>query len=121
MASRRILVVDDSATDLELMTKPLRGDGYEVITASDGWQALQRAVAEHPDCIVLDVVLPGVNGFQLCRELRQRPETRATPIILVSVKDTPLDVRWGIQQGANQYLPKPFTAATLLASVRDLL
>jgi len=117
----RILVVDDSTTELALMAETLRGGGHEVITAVDGKGALTRAVADRPDCIVLDVVLPSVSGFQVCRHLRQLPETHMTPIILVSVKGTPLDVRWGMQQGANRYLPKPFSGPELLASVSDLL
>src|SRR5260221_2385447 len=117
----RILVVDDSPTDLALMATALQGAGLAVLTAMDGEAAYQMAMREHPDCVVLDVVLPGRDGFALCRRLKQSPGTRDIPIILISVKDTPLDRRWGLQQGADDYLGKPFTMEVLLASVRRAL
>lgn len=121
MAERRVLVVDDSWTDLTLMATALRQGGYDVLTASDGEDALTKATAERPDCIVLDVVLPHQNGFQLCRHLKQTERTRDIPVILVSVKNTPADQRWGIQQGAARYLIKPFDPTVLLQSVQSVI
>lgn len=92
----KILVVDDSRTDLALMANVLRRAGYTVVLAADGDEALAKALAERPDCVVLDVVLPKQSGFQVCRRLRQMPQTRAIPIILVSVKNTTLDRQWGL-------------------------
>lgn len=121
MAGRRVLVVDDSWTDLTLMATALRQGGYDVMTASDGEGALTMANTERPDCIVLDVVLPRQSGFQLCRHLKQTAQTRDIPVILVSVKNTPADQHWAIQQGAARYLIKPFDPAALLQSVQSVL
>jgi len=121
MAGRKVLVVDDSWTDLTLMATALRQGGFDVMTASDGENALTMATVERPDCIVLDVVLPHQNGFQLCRHLKQAEQTRDIPVILVSVKNTPADQRWGLQQGAARYLTKPFDPAMLLQSVQSVI
>jgi DNA-binding response OmpR family regulator len=121
MPAPKVLVVDDSWTDLTLMATPLRDNGYDVITASDGEEALEKALAERPQCVIMDVVLPRHNGFQLCRQLKQMEQTRNIPIILVSVKNTPLDMRWGLQQGAAMYLAKPFDTHELVAGVRSVL
>jgi DNA-binding response OmpR family regulator len=117
----RILVVDDSDTDLTLMSAPLRASGYHVITARDGEEALTKVASEQPQCIVLDVVLPKQNGFQICRQLKQSEQTQHIPIIMVSIKNTPVDKRWGLQQGADIYLAKPFQPNELLDSVRRVL
>lgn len=117
----KVLVVDDSWTDLTLIATPLRESGYDVITAVDGEEALEKVIQEHPQCVLLDVILPKQNGFQLCRRLKQMEQSRNIPIILVSGKNTPLDKRWGLQQGADLYLAKPFSADELLASVRSLI
>ena len=117
----KVLVVDDSWTDLTLIATPLRESGYDVITAVDGEEALEKVIQEHPQCVLLDVILPKQNGFQLCRRLKQMEQSRDIPIILVSGKNTPLDKRWGLQQGADLYLAKPFSTDELLASVRSLI
>ncbi len=117
----KVLIVDDSWTDLALIAAPLYESGYEVVTAVDGDEAIEKAVQEHPQCIVLDIVLPKQNGFQVCRRLRGMDECRTIPIILLSGKNTPQDRHWGIQQGADIYLTKPFNRDELLASVRSLI
>ncbi len=117
----KVLIVDDSWTDLALIAAPLYESGYEVVTAVDGDEAIEKAVLEHPQCIVLDIVLPKQNGFQVCRRLRGMDECRTIPIILLSGKNTPQDRHWGIQQGADIYLTKPFNRDELLASVRSLI
>ncbi|HEX9056883.1 MAG TPA: response regulator [Ktedonobacterales bacterium] len=121
MRTPKVLVVDDSWTDLTLMATPLRENGCQVITATDGDEAVEKVLAERPDCVVLDVVLPKQNGFHVCRQLKQLDQTRDIPVILVSGKSTALDRRWGIQQGAAAYLTKPFEAQELIESVRSLL
>jgi twitching motility two-component system response regulator PilH len=121
MPGPKLLVVDDSWTDLTLIATPLRESGYEVITAVDGDEALEKVLQERPQCVLLDVILPKQNGFQLCRKLKQLEQSRDIPIILISGKNTPLDKRWGLQQGADLYLTKPFNKDDLLASVRSLL
>jgi twitching motility two-component system response regulator PilH len=120
MVAPKVLVVDDSWTDLTLMATPLRENGFDVITAVDGEEALEKAVREQPQCVLLDIVLPKQNGFQVCRRLKQMEQSRHIPVILVSQKNTPLDKRWGLQQGADLYLTKPFDRDELLTSVRNL-
>ena len=121
MPGAKVLVVDDSWTDLALIATPLRESGFEVLTAMDGQEALEVFVREQPDCVVLDVVLPGQSGFQVCRKIKQMEQGRAIPIILMSSKNTPLDKRWGLQQGAALYLTKPVDRKELVASVRRLV
>lgn len=121
MSGPKVLVVDDSWTDLTLIATPLRESGFEVITAVDGEEAVEKVLQERPQCVLLDVILPKQNGFQLCRHLKQMEQTRDIPIILISAKNTPLDKRWGMQQGAEMYLTKPFSKDELLASVRSVI
>jgi twitching motility two-component system response regulator PilH len=121
MPATKVLVVDDSWTDLTLIATPLREIGYEVITAVDGDEAVEKVLQERPNLVVLDVILPKQNGFQLCRRLKQMEAAHNIPIILISGKNTPLDKRWGMQQGADLYLTKPFNKDELIASVRSLV
>ncbi len=121
MAGPKVLVVDDSWTDLTLIATPLRESGFEVITAVDGDEAIEKVLTEHPQCVVLDVILPRQNGFQLCRKIKHMEQSRHIPVILLSSKSTPLDKRWGLQQGADIYLTKPFNRDELVASVRRLV
>jgi twitching motility two-component system response regulator PilH len=117
----KVLVVDDSWTDLTLIATPLRDSGYDVITAVDGDEALEKVLQERPQCVVLDIILPKQNGFQLCRRLKHMEESRDIPIILISGKNSELDKRWGLQQGADLYITKPFRKDELVASVRSLI
>jgi twitching motility two-component system response regulator PilH len=121
MPAPKVLVVDDSWTDLTLIATPLRESGYEVVTAADGDEALEMVGSERPQCVVLDVVLPKQNGFQVCRKLKQSEASRHIPVILVSGKNTPLDKKWGLQQGADLYITKPFDKEELLTGVRALI
>lgn len=121
MPGPKVLVVDDSWTDLTLIATPLRESGFDVITAVDGDEAVEKVLQEHPQCVVMDVILPKQNGFQLCRRLKSMEQSRDIPIILISSKNTPLDKRWGMQQGAEMYLTKPFNKDELIASVRSLI
>jgi len=117
----KVLVIDDSATVCLFMASALEKAGYQVIIATDGREGLMKALQERPDCLVLDVVLPGVSGFDVCRQLRAKDPLRRLPIIMVSVKDTPLDQNWGLGQGADRYLPKPFSEETLVQLVEEVL
>lgn len=121
MPSAKVLVVDDSWTDLTLIATPLRENGFEVITAVDGDEAIEKVLSERPQCVVLDVILPRQNGFQLCRKIKHMEQSRNIPVILLSSKNTALDKRWGLQQGADLYLTKPFNRDELVASVRRLV
>ncbi|HEY8322889.1 MAG: response regulator transcription factor [Ktedonobacterales bacterium] len=122
MPAPKVLVVDDSWTDLTLIATPLRESGYEVVTTTDGDEALEMVGSERPQCVVLDVVLRNKqSGFQVCRKLKQNEASRHIPIILISGKNTPLDKKWGLQQGADLYITKPFDKEELLTSVRALI
>lgn len=117
----KVLVVDDSATSVHFMTQALRKAGYHVMTAVNGHEAVTKAIQERPHCLILDVVLPGMSGYGVCRQLRALDPRRRLPIIMVSSKDTPLDTSWGLRQGADRYLPKPFTEEDLLLTVEEVL
>ncbi|HXG65918.1 MAG TPA: response regulator [Blastocatellia bacterium] len=117
MAKETILVVEDSPTDMRLVMSALAGKGYNVVTAADGEEALQKAASERPDLIVLDVILPKKNGYQVCRELKNSQETREIKVILLSSKNQDSDKFWGMKQGADEYITKPFRDEDLLASV----
>ena len=117
----KVLVVDDSATSSLFISKALRKAGYSVITAADGKEGLSKAFQERPHCLILDVVLPGMSGFGVCRHLRAMDPQRNVSIIMVSSKNTPLDQTWGIRQGADRYLTKPFTEDALVRTVQEVL
>jgi DNA-binding response OmpR family regulator len=117
----KVLVIDDSATSSLFMTRALRKAGYQVITAVNGNEGLSKALHERPHCLILDVVLPGVSGFGVCRQLRAIDPERNLSIIMVSSKNTELDQTWGLRQGADRYLPKPFTEEILLQAVEEVL
>jgi twitching motility two-component system response regulator PilH len=118
MKRARILVADDSPTDLSLISAPLLAGGYEVITARDGEEALAKVAAERPDLVLLDVVLPRQNGFQICRALKRNPESSHIPVILLTGKSQPSDRFWGLRQGADEYVTKPFAPASLVSSIQ---
>jgi chemotaxis family two-component system response regulator PixH len=117
----KVLIVDDSATSCLLMARALANAGCDVITASDGNEGMAKALMERPHCVILDVVLPGVSGYGVCRQLRALDPERNLSIIMVSTKDTSLDQSWGLRQGADRYLPKPFTEETLVQTVGEVL
>ena len=118
---QKILVVDDSPTELTLMTLPLKEAGYAVVTAIDGEDAINKVLSENPDLVVLDVVMPKKNGFQVCREIRTRLGKAALPVIMLTTKQEASDKFWGLKQGANEYMSKPFSPEDLLAAVRRFI
>jgi twitching motility two-component system response regulator PilH len=119
--AKTILVVDDSPTQMKLMTTALQGKGYKIITAVDGEEALEKANKEQPDLMLLDVILPKKNGFQVCRQLKTAPDTKAIKVILVTTKSQDTDRFWGLKQGADEYITKPFEDAELQQMVAKLL
>ena len=121
MARKKILLVDDSSTVLLLHRMMLSHCGYELLTAKDGQEALEKASTERPDLIFLDVLMPRMDGFQTCRALRSRPETKNVPIILVTTRGEPHYVRQGFESGCTDYITKPFDGEELLAKVRGHL
>jgi len=103
------------------MARALQKAGYQVVTANDGHMGLTKALQERPHCVIIDVVLPGVSGFGLCRQLRSLDPQRNLSIIMVSTKNTPLDHSWGLRQGADRYLAKPFTEEVLVQVVGEVM
>ena len=99
-----ILVVDDSPTALKLVSKALATAGHYIITASDGEEAVTKAIAEHPDMVVLDVIMPHKNGYQVCRQLKNDAKTHDIKIVLFTCQNQQADRLWGMHQGADAYL-----------------
>ncbi len=118
---QKILIVDDSPTELTLMGNPLREAGFQVVTAIDGEDAIAKVTAENPDLVVLDVVMPKKNGFQVCREIRTRLGRPTLPVIMLTTKNEASDKFWGLKQGANEYMAKPFSGQELVSTVKRLL
>lgn len=116
MSSPTILIVDDSPTELKLMTQALSPKGYRLFTAVDGEEALEKVTSLRPQLIFLDVILPKKNGFQVCRQLKTSPETKDIKVVLVTSKTQDSDRFWGLKQGADEYLTKPFSEAELCAA-----
>ena len=117
MEQATVLIVDDSPTELRVMEKALRGRGYLITTAVDGEQALEKVRNERPSLIVLDVILPKKNGFQVCRDLKASTDTRDIPVIMVTSKTQESDRFWGLKQGADEYIMKPCSDETLAEAV----
>ncbi len=117
MAKKRVLVVDDSPTDLQMLSSLLKGQGYEVLTAVDGEDALDKAASAQPPLVVLDIILPKKNGYQVCRQLKTAAATQHIKVILVSSKNQESDKFWGLKQGADEYIAKPFQDEDFLAAV----
>src|SRR5918997_896536 len=117
----RVLVVDDNPANLEILETRLARQGYEVVTAKDGDEALVAARAQAPDLILLDVMMPGRDGIQVCRELKADPSLPFMPIILVTAKADPDDIVAGLDAGGDEYITKPVDHAALVARVRSIL
>ncbi len=114
MSLKKALVVDDSATELANIKAILSDAGYMVVTASNGRESLDKARAEKPSIIFLDIVMPDMDGYEACRSLMQDPETKGIPVVFVSSKAQKADKIWGQMQGAKGYVAKPFTAAQII-------
>ena len=117
---RTILFVDDTLSDLSRVEKLLVGAGYQVSTATNGKLALEAVKRSKPDCILMDVNMPEMDGFAATRALRNDAETKDIPVVLVTAKDQKADKAWGQMLGAKGYITKPFTDADILAAVRSL-
>lgn len=116
-----VLVVEDSVTQREMITELLKGSGLEVTVASDGLEALERIQGHHPDIVVLDIVMPRMNGYEVCRRLKADPKTQHVPIVMCSSKGEEFDRYWGMKQGADAYIAKPFQPTELVGTVKQLL
>ena len=118
MASKLIMIVEDSPTDRRIAESVCADNGYRVITVTEGDKALAMAIDKKPDLVLLDVILPNKNGFQVCRQLKTTPETKDIRVIIVSSKDQASDKFWGIKQGADDYITKPYSEDDLLAAIQ---
>ncbi|HEX7606308.1 MAG TPA: response regulator [Usitatibacter sp.] len=121
MATRKIMIVDDSPTERAVVERILKKGGYEVLAVSSGEAAVERSAAEQPDLILMDVVMPGLNGFQATRLITHEERTKHIPIVICSTKDADTDVIWGLRQGAKDYLVKPLNERELLEKIRLLV
>ncbi len=117
----KVLVVDDSPTELHLLTKYLEAGGHQTLTAADGEEGLATARSELPDLILMDVVMPGLNGFQATRKISRDPATSGIPVVMITTKDQDTDREWGMRQGARAYLVKPVSETQLLSAVDEVL
>lgn len=116
-----ILVVEDTASQAEIITGTLKTAGFVTVWVGSSEEARMKIEQQKPDAIVMDVVLPGASGFELCRELKDNPTTKDIPVVLCSTKSSEMDKFWGMKQGAASYITKPIDAAELLKAVQLLV
>jgi DNA-binding response OmpR family regulator len=119
--ARKILIVDDEAVLLDTIAYNLEQSGYQVVIASNGIDALEAAYQDTPDLVILDIMLPGIDGLEVCRRLRRNDATSMTPIIMLTARSDEIDKVVGLEVGADDYITKPFGRSELLARVRALL
>jgi twitching motility two-component system response regulator PilH len=117
----RVLIVDDSPTETYKITEILSRHGYEVLAADNGEEGVALAKKEMPDVVLMDIVMPGINGFQATRQLTKNGSTAHIPIIIVTTKDQETDKLWGKRQGAKGYLTKPVDEKLLVKTIEDAL
>ncbi len=116
-----VLIVDDSPTELHLFQNMLERAGYETLVADSGEEGIKMATSARPDCILMDVVMPGMNGFQATRKLTKDPKTADIPVIMVTTKDQETDKIWGMRQGAVEYIVKPVAEKELVALIDSVM
>jgi DNA-binding response OmpR family regulator len=121
VAKGRILVVDDEIYIVHILDFSLGMEGYEVLTALDGEQALEKARAEHPDLIVLDIMMPKLDGYETCKLLKAGDDTKDIPVILLSAKGRNVDQKVGFEAGADDYITKPFSPRKLVERINAIL
>lgn len=116
-----ILIIDDSPTELHLFQNMLEKNGFDTMVADNGEQGIRQAIATTPDCILMDVVMPGMNGFQATRKLSQNPATAKIPVIIITTKSQETDKIWGMRQGAVEYLVKPIAEQELVHLIHAVM
>ena len=119
--SKRILVVDDEMYIVNILDFTLAGEGWEVISANNGEDALRTLLKFEPDLVILDVMMPRIDGVEVCRAIKAREESADTPVILLSAKDRDKDREEGLEAGADLYLTKPFSPKRLVQEIRNLM
>lgn len=120
MAVKKILIIDDSPTERAFLEGLLVKSGYNVIAANSGEEGVEKAKAELPDLILMDVVMPGLNGFQATRAIMREETTKHIPVFICTTKDQETDKIWGMRQGAKDYLVKPINSSELIAKIQAL-
>ena len=118
---KKLLIVDDSATERHILKEAVSKLGFTVFEAVNGEEGIQKANELHPDLILMDVVMPGLNGFQATKEIVKNPDLKDVPIIICTTKHGESDKLWGKRQGANAYLVKPVNAEELVTTIKSLL
>lgn len=121
MAPKKILVVDDTPDIVHFLVVRLRSEGFDTLTAYNGLDGLTIAERDRPDLIILDVMMPQLNGFQVCRKIKQNPELEHIPVIFLTAKDQPSDQFWGEEVGSSAYLTKPVDPRLVAQTVHELL
>ncbi|MCY7406642.1 MAG: response regulator [Alkalinema sp. CAN_BIN05] len=116
-----VLVVEDSVSQREMITDLLKGSGLSVSIATDGVEALEHIEGHRPDLVVLDIVMPRMNGYEVCRRIKADPKTQNVPVVMCSSKGEEFDRYWGMKQGADAYIAKPFQPTELVGTVKQLL
>ena len=116
-----VLIIDDSPTELHLFQNMLEKNGFDTLVADSGEEGLKQASSNRPDCILMDVVMPGMNGFQATRKLNQDPRTSSIPVIIITSKGQETDKIWGMRQGAVEYLVKPVSEKQLIAMINSVM
>jgi len=117
----RILIVDDSPTEIHVLKTMLEKHGFEISTAESAEEGIEATKASQPDLVLMDVVMPGMNGFQATRELSRDESTASIPVIIVTTKDQETDRVWGMRQGAKDYLTKPVSESDLVSKINAVL
>lgn len=117
----KITLIDDSSATLDMLAKILRGEGHTVQTLSSGVGAETKLSEDAPNLVLLDVVMPERNGYEILRALKRQSATKTIPVIMISSKGEDTDIRWGLRQGAADYVTKPFTPESVLTAVRKQL
>ena len=121
MAKERVLVVDDERDFIDVISERLGAKGFDILRAFDGKEGLERAHSDKPDLIILDIAMPEMNGYDVCRKLKIDENFKDTPIIILTAKFQPSDIRFGMEMGADAYLTKPLELELLLHTVNTLL
>ncbi len=116
-----VLIVDDSPTELHLFQTMLEKNGFSTLVADSGEDGIRQAASSRPDVILMDVVMPGMNGFQATRKLTQDPATASIPVIMITTKDQETDKIWGMRQGASEYIVKPVNEKELVARINAVM
>jgi len=118
---KKVLIADDHPEAVELVRVTLEDEDYEIVNTSNGKETLKKARAEKPDIVLLDVVMPKMDGFEVCRQLRKDPQTKEIPIVMLTDKGQEVDKERGREVGADDYITKPFSPSTLLIKIEEIL